>query len=283
MPIPEIAAPHCFGAAISGIGKNFHELQRLYYFRVNPAHKHSEIAARRAPLSPPNLIARLTLTNWRNASLGYKTPIMDMVFRFGTMYMVRRGYTIYQLVSWLDEQERKAELLPFGKSYWDYLPDMIQDHILTLAEDQLIFEAKEKHISLMKPVFYQIQAHCLWKWLYNTSDFGHYCGNCDELISPEFSFRRHRARCFLNGRVHWVDEGGDPASDEETDEEVWEEEEQNVRENFHNFLENDDGIAGDWEGLFDQNAYVGKDDYENDYEDYDEYEEGYEGDYDDWL
>ena len=75
---------------------------------------------------------------------------------------------------------------------------------------------------------------------------------------------------------------------------MWEEEEQNVRENFHNFLENDDGIAGDWEGLFDQNAHVDKDDYENDDDD-DDYDddydydaeeedaEGYEGDYDDWL
>ena len=73
-------------------------------------------------------------------------------------------------------------------------------------------------------------------------------------------------------------------TDEETDEEVWEEEEQNAREKFHNFLENDDGIAGDWEGLFDLNAFVGKDDDENDYdyEDEDEDEGGYDGDYDDW-
>ena len=194
-----------------------------------------------------------------------------MAWRFGSLYAVRRGYTKHQLVSWLDEQERKADLIPFGQSYWDYLPDMLQDYILKLAEHQLLLEAKEKHKSLMKPVFYQIQAHCLWKWLYNTSSFGHYCGRCDERISPEFSFRCHRARCALDGRVCWADEGGDPASDEETDEEVWEEEEQNVRENFHNFLENDDGIAEDWEGLFSQNAHV------------DEDEGGYEADYEAWL
>ena len=151
--------------------------------------------------------------------------------------------------------------------------------------NDFILEAKEKHKSLMKPVCYQIQAHGLWKWLYNTSDFGHYCGNCDELISPEFSFQRHRACCSLNGRVHWVYEGGDPVSDEETDEEAWEAEEQYKRKYFHNFLENDDGIAGDWEGLFDRNAHVGEDDYENDYYynyDYDyEDEDDYEADYED--
>ena len=179
--------------------------------------------------------------------------------------------------------------LPFGHSFWDYLPDLVQDYILTLAEDQLIWEAKEKHKSHMKQVFYQIQAHCLWKWLYPYSDFGHYCGNCDEYISPEFSFRRHRARCFLKGRVHaYYEESGDPVTDEETDEEVWEEEEKNAREKFHSFLENDDGIAGDWEGLFDFNAYVGKDDDENNYDyeddenDYDYEDEGdFDGDYDD--
>ena len=78
----------------------------------------------------------------------------------------------------------------------------------------------------------------------------------------------------MNGRVHWCyEESGDPVTDEETDEEVWEEEEQKVRENFHHFLENDNGIAGDWEGLFDQNAHVSK----VDHEDYGGDEEGYEG------
>ena len=73
------------------------------------------------------------------------------------------------------------------------------------------WEAKEKHKSHMKQVLYQFQAHCLWKWLYNYSVFGHYRGNCDEHISPEFSFRRHRARCSLKGRVHaYYEESGEP-------------------------------------------------------------------------
>ena len=70
-----------------------------------------------------------------------------MVRRFGSMYMVRRGYTKHQLVSWLDEQERKVELLPFGQSHWDYLPDLVRDNILKMVEDQLILEAKDKQNS----------------------------------------------------------------------------------------------------------------------------------------
>ena len=35
LPSREIAAPHAFGAAISRLGKNFHEPPPLYYFRVN--------------------------------------------------------------------------------------------------------------------------------------------------------------------------------------------------------------------------------------------------------
>ena len=116
----------------------------------------------------------------------------------------------------------------------------------------------------------------MWKAFYEFSDFGPYCGNCNNNISPEFSFRRHRASClFLNGQPGYVDEGCD--SVEETDEEEWEEEELNARENFHSYLENNDDIAEDWEELFSQYSHVGKVDYEyeaeDDYEDEDEDED----------
>ena len=158
------------------------------------------------------------------------------------------------------------EQLPFGQSYWDYLPDLVRDNILKMVEEQLILEAKDKHKILMQQVCCQIQVHRLWKAFYEFSDFGPYCGHCDNFISPEFSFRRHRARCSLNDRAFYVDEGGDPVAEEETDEEEWDEEERNAREKFNSHLENYDYIAEDWEEVFSQYAHVGKFDYDYDYE-----------------
>ena len=37
--------------------------------------------------------------------------------------------------------------LPFGQSYWDYLPDLVQDKILKLAHKQLL---KSVHVELSK-------------------------------------------------------------------------------------------------------------------------------------
>ena len=40
------------------------------------------------------------------------------------------------------------EPLPFGQSYWDYLPDLIQDQILDLAARSLRHRDRMKHVSL---------------------------------------------------------------------------------------------------------------------------------------
>ena len=207
-----------------------------------------------------------------------------MALRFGSLYAVRRGYTKHQLVSWLDEQERKVDLIPFEQSYWDYLPDMIQDYILKLAEDQLILEEKEKHKNLMKQVGFQIKAHRLWKAFYKFSAFGNNCGNCGVTISPEFSFRRHRARCFLNGRTVTINEGGDPVEEEETDEEELDKKEWETQEDFHLYLENNDNIAEDWKDLFSQYAHVSKVDDEDEdyYDDDDDYSYEFDDDGADW-
>ena len=128
--------------------------------------------------------------------------------------------------------------LPFGQSYWDYLPDMIQDRILELA-------AKDQHTTLMKQVCYQIKAHYHWKVIYEIefhSDFGLYCDNCNETISPEFSFRTHQNYCF-NVRGFRTDvDVFDYAAEFEG------------REAFHFYLDNSD-LSEDWNLVYNQYAY----------------------------
>ena len=129
--------------------------------------------------------------------------------------------------------------LPFGQSYWDYLPDMIQDRILELA-------AKDQHTTLMKQVCYQIKAHYHWKVIYDiedTSDFGLYCDNCDEMISPEFSFRTHQTHCFnVRGFRTDVPDLLNYADEFE------------ARNAFHFYLDNSD-LSEDWALVYNQYAY----------------------------
>ena len=54
-------------------------------------------------------------------------------------------------------------LLPFGQSYWDYLPYLIQDHSLDMVEKARFAAAKALHQERMKDVCYQIKAHYHWK------------------------------------------------------------------------------------------------------------------------
>ena len=44
------------------------------------------------------------------------------------------------------------DLLPFGQSYWDYLPDLIQDYILDMVKKARFAAAKALHQERMKDV-----------------------------------------------------------------------------------------------------------------------------------
>ena len=50
----------------------------------------------------------------------------------------------------------RMDLLPFEQSYWDYLPDLVQGHILDLA-------ARSLHRDRMKHVCSAIQRHAHWR------------------------------------------------------------------------------------------------------------------------
>ena len=105
------------------------------------------------------------------------------------------------------------EQLPFGQSYWDYLPGMIQDYILDLAEKshQRDLAAKALHKARMKDVCFQIKAHYHWKHFlcFLPSFERRQCIDCGETISPEFDMRRHKGLCKLK---YWRDD-----DDEEED------------------------------------------------------------------
>ena len=78
-----------------------------------PAHKHSEIAVRRAPSPPRNNHDHESLTNWRNTFTWYPSRAMAVETETPA-YMQpprrvrrpRRGFTQNALIAWLDEQER---------------------------------------------------------------------------------------------------------------------------------------------------------------------------------
>ena len=105
--------------------------------------------------------------------------------------------------------------LPFGQSYWDYLPDMIQDYILDMEEHRRDLEAQARHKTCMKDVCYQIKAHYHWEhFCFFPSSFAQQCWSCGENISPEFDMGRHMGLCELKERL--ADEAFDGPSAHES-------------------------------------------------------------------
>ena len=94
------------------------------------------------------------------------------------------------------------DLLLFGQSHWDYLPVIIQDYILDMAEKALFAAAKALHQERMKDVCYQIKAHYHWKhFCFFPSMFSQQCWSCGEIIFPEFDMGRHMGLCDLRERL----------------------------------------------------------------------------------
>ena len=56
----------------------------------------------------------------------------------------------------------RMEPQPFGQSHWDYLPDLVQDHILDLA-------ARSLHRDRMKHVCLSIQRHARWRGCFHNA------------------------------------------------------------------------------------------------------------------
>ena len=105
--------------------------------------------------------------------------------------------------------------LPFGQSYWDFLPDLIQDYILDMVEKALFAAAKALHQERMKDVCYQIKAHYHWKhFCFFSSTFSQQCWTCGETISPEFAMGRHMGLCDMKERL--ADEAFDGSSAHES-------------------------------------------------------------------
>ena len=101
-----------------------------------------------------------------------------------------------------------SDQLPFEQSYWDYLPDIIQDYIFDMAEKehQRELAAKALHKQRMTHVCAQIKAHYHWIHIcfFPTLE-GQRCVECGNIISPEFVLGRHRGVC--SGIDYWrVDE-----------------------------------------------------------------------------
>ena len=108
------------------------------------------------------------------------------------------------------------DLLPFGQSYWDYLPDLIQDYILDMVEKARFAAAKALHQECMKDVCYQIKAHYHWaRCCFFPSTFSQQqCWKCGETISPEFAMGRHMGLCEL--KEHLSDKSFDGPSAHES-------------------------------------------------------------------
>ena len=105
--------------------------------------------------------------------------------------------------------------LPFGQSYWDHLPDMIQDYILDMVEKARFAAAKALHQERMKDVCYQIKAHDHWDhFCIFPSSFSQHCWCCGDTVSPEFAMSRHRGLCALRERL--ADEAFDGPSAHES-------------------------------------------------------------------
>ena len=113
--------------------------------RGNSAQPHIEIAARRAPSPPRNQASPESLTNWSNASTLYAS----------SMSVIQRQYAV------------NDEPLPFGPSYWDYLPDLVQNKIAKLVHKAFLEQVHEELCNL----FYCTQC----------GDFLHevFMGNCE--------------------------------------------------------------------------------------------------------
>ena len=106
-------------------------------------------------------------------------------------------------------------LLHFEQSYWDYLPDLIQDYILDMVEKARFAAAKALHKERMKDVCYQIKAHYHWEhFCFFPSSFLQQCWSCKEVISPEFALGRHIGLCELKERLE--DEAFDGSSAHES-------------------------------------------------------------------
>ena len=81
------------------------------------------------------------------------------------------------------------EPLPFGGSHWDYLPDLVQDHILDLS-------ARSLHRDSMKHVCLSIQRHARWQESGQYKKFfSQRCEKCYRIFLSELSMPRHRAIC----------------------------------------------------------------------------------------
>ena len=109
------------------------------------------------------------------------------------------------------------DLLPFGQSYWDYLPDMIQDYIFEMAEKshQRDLAAKALHQDRMKEVCHSIEAHYHWMCLcFFPSLERQQCLACGAKVSPEFDMRRHMGLCDLKS---WLDDDDEEDFDDYAD------------------------------------------------------------------
>ena len=58
-----------------------------------------------------------------------------------------------------EEEEYQEEVLPFGESYWDYLPDLVKEYILEMSEVaiQEELQARYEHKIKMEKVFRHIK------------------------------------------------------------------------------------------------------------------------------
>ena len=94
------------------------------------------------------------------------------------------------------------ETLPFGASYWDYLPDLVQNYIEDLAAIAL-------HRERMKTVCKSIHLYGAWRYQKQTVlemflDYypetfliikSQICPECYKIFSPEIDLSKHPSVC----------------------------------------------------------------------------------------
>ena len=99
--IHNIAAPRALGAAMLCVSKNCNEAAPPILLLIQPAHKYSEIAVRRAPSPPRNLASPETLTNWRNTSTWYAPSMSDNIKAFKAFLKERQTGLVQQSKAWV--------------------------------------------------------------------------------------------------------------------------------------------------------------------------------------
>ena len=131
-----------------------------------------------APSPPPNPIAPETLTNWKNTSTWYAPDMSrrwrrrfqaaDASFRVPQEHRaIPRTLVRPRFKSFKVDDGVKEEPLPFGQSYWDYLPVLAQKKIVKMV-----------HKTFLEEVHNELLISCR-------------CMNCAELFMNPFESARH--------------------------------------------------------------------------------------------